>query len=67
MNGNANREKREFVSMRINPILKDAAMEAAWRDRRSLSSLISKLLEEHCVAQGIPLEKGKSRRVRVPA
>ena len=36
------------INVRINPKLKTAAQKAAKLDSRSLSSLIEKLLTEHC-------------------
>jgi predicted HicB family RNase H-like nuclease len=52
------------VNFRIDPDLKRAAELAALRDRRSLSSLIKKLLTDYCREQGI--EIGKPRRRREP-
>ena len=39
-------------NMRIDPRLKAAAERAAAADRRSLASLIEKLLEEYCRSHG---------------
>jgi predicted HicB family RNase H-like nuclease len=52
------------VNFRVDPDLKRAAELAALRDRRSLSSLIKKLLTDYCREQGI--EIGKPRRRREP-
>jgi hypothetical protein len=40
--------KTAQLNMRIDPEIKAAAEKAAAADRRSLSSLIEKLLEDHC-------------------
>jgi predicted HicB family RNase H-like nuclease len=39
-------------NMRIDPVLKEAAEEAAADDRRSLSSLVEKLLTAYCRERG---------------
>jgi hypothetical protein len=45
--------KTAQINMRIDPELKEAAERAAADDRRSLSSLIEKLLTDHCRNQGL--------------
>jgi predicted HicB family RNase H-like nuclease len=50
------------INFRVDPDLKEAAEEAALRDRRSLSGLIKKLLTDYCRQQGIEIEKRKRRR-----
>ncbi len=46
-----NRQKSALLNLRIDPALKDAAADAARKERRSLTSLIEfllvKYLEEH--------------------
>lgn len=49
------------LNMRIDPVLKEAAEEAAADDRRSLSSLIEKLLTDYCREHGY-LEDAASRK-----
>ena len=41
-------------NMRMDPVLKAAAETAAADDRRSLSSLIEKLLMDYCREHGFP-------------
>ena len=40
------------LSLRIDPVLKEAAEKAAAYDRRSLTSLIETLLDQHLKAHG---------------
>lgn len=55
------------VNFRVSPELKDAAEAAAAADHRSLTSLILKLLTDHCRATGYlppeipPGRKGKAQ------
>jgi predicted HicB family RNase H-like nuclease len=55
--------KTAELNVRIRPELKAAAVRAAARDQRSLSSLIERLLTTHCEAVG---ELKPSRRERAP-
>jgi predicted HicB family RNase H-like nuclease len=41
------RNKTATLNLRVDPKLKDAAEEAAAKDRRSLTSLIEKLLADY--------------------
>jgi len=45
--------------MRMDPVLKEAAEKAAADDRRSLSSLIEKLLTDYCRARGFLDKEGR--------
>jgi len=47
------------LNVRISRELKEAIELAAMRDQRSLSSLIKKLLTDHCRKQGIIISKQK--------
>jgi hypothetical protein len=49
--GMTQRKTTQFT-LRMDPTLKEAAEKAAADDRRSLASLIDRLLEEYCVAGG---------------
>jgi predicted HicB family RNase H-like nuclease len=49
------------INFRIDPELKKAAEEAAFRDRRSLSGLIKKLLMDYCRDEGIEIGKARKR------
>jgi hypothetical protein len=49
-------------NMRIDPVLKDAAEKAAADDRRSLSSLVEKLLTDYCREHGFLMEEPKKGR-----
>jgi hypothetical protein len=42
-----------MIGFRVEPYIKDAARRAAARDRRSLSSLLAKLLVEFLSAEGL--------------
>jgi predicted HicB family RNase H-like nuclease len=46
-------------NMRIDPVLKEAAEEAAADDRRSLSSLVEKLLTDYCRERGFLKPDGR--------
>jgi hypothetical protein len=48
--------------MRIDPVLKDAAEKAAADDRRSLSSLVEKLLTDYCREHGFLMDEPKKGR-----
>jgi hypothetical protein len=51
------------INLRIPPELKEAAEQAAADDHRSLTSLIVKLLSDHCKATGyLPVERGPPRK-----
>jgi predicted HicB family RNase H-like nuclease len=43
------------INLRIDPDLKEAAERAALADRRSLSALIKKLLENYCREHGFEI------------
>ena len=49
----AKETKSAQVNLRIPPSLKAAAEKAAAQDHRSLTSLIEKLLSEHCKKLGL--------------
>ena len=52
------RKKTATLNLRIAPEIKDAAERAAADDHRSLTSLVEKLLAEHCRARGyLPKEQ----------
>jgi hypothetical protein len=46
------RVKTADLNIRISPKLKEAARKAAEKDQRTLSSLIERLLTEHCRKAG---------------
>jgi hypothetical protein len=48
-------------NMRIDPELKEAAEKAAADDRRSLSSLIEKLLTDYCRERGFLKDATRKR------
>jgi hypothetical protein len=50
--------------MRIDPKLKEAAERAAADDRRSLSSLIEKLLTDYCRDHGLLMPDRRPRKSR---
>ena len=59
------------LALRIDPILKAAAEKAATEDRRSLTSLIESLLDQHLKANGyLPLDRAltkNSKRRKLPS
>jgi hypothetical protein len=44
--------KKVICNLRIDPSIKEAAIKAAKADRRTLTSLIEVLLENHCKQHG---------------
>lgn len=59
------REKTATINIRVEPWLKDAAEKAAKIDRRSLTSFIEKLIEDHLREQGyLPTAKKAVRKKR---
>jgi len=60
MAGMAQRKTTQYY-MRMDPEVKEAAEKAASDDRRSLASLIEKLLTDYCKEHGY-LKRGKRRR-----
>jgi predicted HicB family RNase H-like nuclease len=54
--------KTDFLNMRIDPEVKAAAEEAAIADRRSLSSLVEKLLTDYCREHGFLKLERKAKR-----
>jgi len=60
-------KKTATINIRISPELKEAAEQAAAKDRRSLTSLIEKLLDDHLREIGQPIGKpGSKRKLRRP-
>jgi hypothetical protein len=53
-------KKTATLNLRIDPILKEAAREAALRDQRSVANMIEVLIRRHCVAVGIPIPDQQS-------
>ena len=58
--GMAQRKTTQYY-MRMDPEVKKAAEKAASDDRRSLASLIDKLLTDYCLEHGY-LKRGKRQR-----
>jgi hypothetical protein len=48
--------KTATLTLRIEPRIKAAAEAAAYRDRRSVASLVEVLILEHCRAVSIPVD-----------
>ena len=60
-------KKTATINIRISPELKEAAEQAAAKDRRSLTCLIEKLLDDHLREIGQPIGKpGSKRKLRRP-
>jgi hypothetical protein len=60
MAGMTQRKTTQYY-MRMDPEVKEAAERAASDDRRSLASLIDKLLTDYCLEHGY-LKRGKRQR-----
>jgi hypothetical protein len=59
------RIKTAQINLKIMPELKAAAEKAAAADQRTLTSLIEKLLTDHCRAHGfLPPVEPKARRAK---
>jgi predicted HicB family RNase H-like nuclease len=54
--------KTTQFNMRMDPELKEVAEKAAAADRRSLASLVEKLLEDYCRGHGLLKPERKTRR-----
>jgi len=48
-------KKTVTLNLRIDPILKEAAREAAMREQRSVANMIQVLIRRHCEAVGISI------------
>ncbi len=48
-------KKTATLNLRIDPILKEAAREAALREQRSVANMIEVLIRKHCEEVGIPI------------
>ncbi len=48
-------KKTATLNLRIDPVLKEAAREAALREHRSIASMIEVLIRRHCEQAGIPI------------
>ena len=53
-------KKSAILNLRIDPVLKEAAREAAMREQRSLGNLIEVLIRRHCDEAGIPIPEQQS-------
>jgi hypothetical protein len=53
-------KKTATLNLRIDPILKEAAREAALRDQRSVANMIEVLIRKHCEEVGIPIPDQQS-------
>ncbi len=53
-------KKTATLNLRIDPILKEAAREAALREHRSVANLIEILIRKHCDEAGIPIPEQQS-------
>lgn len=53
-------KKTATLNLRIDPILKEAAREAALREQRSVANMIEVLIRKHCEETGIPIPEQQS-------
>ena len=52
--------KTATLNLRIDPILKEAAREAAIREHRSVANLVELLIRKHCADVGISIPEQQS-------
>jgi len=48
-------KKTATLNLRIDPVIKEAAREAALREHRSIANLVEVLIRKHCDEMGIPI------------
>ena len=53
-------KKTATLNLRIDPVLKEAAREAALREQRSVANMIEVLIRKHCQEVGIPIPEQQS-------
>ncbi len=53
-------KKTATLNLRIDPVLKEAAREAALREQRSVANMIEVLIRKHCQEAGIPIPEQQS-------
>lgn len=53
-------KKTATLNLRIDPILKEAARIAAYREQRSVANMIEVLIRRHCDEVGIPIPDQQS-------
>jgi hypothetical protein len=53
-------KKTATLNLRIDPILKECAREAALKDQRSIANLVEVLIRKHCEDVGIPIPDQQS-------
>jgi len=52
--------KTATLNLRIDPVLKEAAREAAIREHRSVANMVEVLIRRHCEEEGIPIPEQQS-------
>ena len=52
--------KTATLNLRIDPMIKEAAREAAIRQQRSVANMIEVLIRQHCVEAGMPIPEQQS-------
>jgi hypothetical protein len=53
-------KKTATLNLRIDPILKECAREAAFKEQRSVANMIEVLIRRHCEQVGIPIPDQQS-------
>lgn len=53
--------KTTTLTFRIEPDLKEALREAAYRERRSIANMVEVLIRDHCARNGIAIEEKQPR------
>ncbi len=52
--------KTATLNLRIDPVLKEAARVAAFREHRSMANMIEVLIRKYCDEEGIPIPEQQS-------
>ena len=53
-------KKTATLNLRIDPALKEAVREAAFREHRSVANMVEVLIRRHCEEAGIPIPEQQS-------
>ncbi len=53
-------KKTATLNLRINPVLKEAAREAAIREQRSVANMVEVLIRKHCEEVGNTIPEQQS-------
>lgn len=54
------KKKTATLNLRVDPIVKEAARDAAARQHRSIANMIEILIRDHCKKEGYPVPQQSS-------